>query len=164
MTNSTAWNYDNTLFSTSTANANTMIVRRLIGDVLSNDRQLSDNEIAFAVSQYSNLYLAAAEAARWIAMQYARQVDLVTGELKTNYSQRSRQYRTLAADLQNRGVARGGVIPYAGGLSVTDKQSQEDDPDRVVPNFNLGMTDNTLPTGIVGHENPGNPEDTGSQV
>lgn len=156
---STGWTYQSTLLSTSTAVINTMVVRRMIGDVLTGDQQLQDGEINYAIAQYSNLYLASAECARWIAAQFSRQVDLVQGELKTNYSQRAKSYKIMADDLQQRGMSRGaGSMPYAGGISVSDKQAQVEDTDRVTPQFNIGMDDNLLPEGA-GSANltPGNP-------
>lgn len=156
---STNWTYDTSLYSTSTASMGTMIVRRYIGDVLANDQQLQDVEINYAITEYSNYYLAAAECARWIAAQYSRKVDVVQGELKTNYSNQAKAYTERAIELEQRGMARGGgAMPYAGGISVEDKGQQIADPDRVTPQFNIGMDDNPLPVGFgSGNETPGNP-------
>lgn len=156
---STNWSYDVSLFSTSTGNIGTMIVRRYVGDVLTNDQQLQDAEINYAISTYANYFLAAAECARWISAQYSRKVDVVQGELKTNYSNQAKAYNERAIDLEQRGMARaGGAMPYAGGISVTDKSDQLADPDRVTPQFNIGMDDNSLPVGFgSGNETPGNP-------
>ena len=143
-TSSTGWSYDPTLFSTSTATGPTMICRRLIGDVLASDQQLQDGEINFAIGQYSNIYLAAAECSRWISSQYSRKVDLVTGTLKTNYSEAAKAYTLRAKELEARGMARGGAMPYCGGISLADKRAQEADTDRVPPQFKLGLEDNVL--------------------
>lgn len=154
---STAWTYNSTLLSTATADANTMVVRRLIGDVLVGGQQLQDGEINFAVAQYANLYLAAAECSRWLAAQFSREVDLVTGQLKTNYSQKARSYAALAIQLEQRGVSRGaGALPYVGGTSVADKAAQVADTDRVAPQFTLAMDDN-LRAGPATTETPDNP-------
>lgn len=157
MVGSTAWTYDNTLLSTSTANVDVMTVRLMIGDRLPGRQLLYDAEILFNISQFANLYLAAAECARNISLQYATQVDLVQGELKTNYSQITKMFAERAAMLESRGMARGGAMPYAGGISVQDKQNYVADPDRVVPNFNIGQQDNFSPVTPVGNETPGNP-------
>ena len=119
-------------------------VRFLVGDVLSTKPQLQDGEINFAISQYSNIYLAAAECSRWIAGQYSRKVDLVTGTLKTNYSEAAKAYTLRATELEARGMARGGAMPYCGGISLADKRAQEADTDRVPPQFKLGLEDNVL--------------------
>jgi len=164
---STAWSYDSSLFSTSTGTQATMIVRRLIGDVLSGNPQLQDGEINFAIAEWSNYYLAGAECCRWLSAQYSREVDLVQGDLKTNYSNKAKAYRDRATELETLGNTRGAAgagLAYAGGISVQDKIAQENDPDRVDPQYNLGMQDNTLPTGIVGNETPGNPTTGGDGV
>ena len=46
------------------------------------------------------------------------------------------------------GPLRPSVSPYAGGISVSDKETQEEDTDRVVPAFNrtLHTHPGTLPT------------------
>lgn len=153
------WTYDPGALMTSTLYQ----VRRLIGDTKQNDPQINDEEVNFCLSLYPNVYLAAAEAARQIAANYARQVDIVQagtgGNLTTNYSQRSKAFSLLAATLEQRGMSRGAFMPYAGGISQADKQTQEDNADRVQPQFVIGMMDNLLPVGVgSGHETPGNPD------
>jgi hypothetical protein len=136
-----------------------MVVRRMIGDVLTNDQQLQDTEINYAVSQYANLYLAAAECARWISAQYSRKVDTVQGEIRTLYSAQQRAYAQRAVDLEQRGMSRGaGAMPYAGAMTVADKGAQIADTSRVAPQFNVGMQDDLIPVGVgSGNETPGNP-------
>lgn len=137
-----------------------MQIRRLIGDVLLSDQQLQDEEIIWINSRYSNIYSAAAECCRDIAANFSRQVDLVQGELKNNYSRRAVAYMIMAKDLENRGLR--GVIPYAGGISNEDKFEQATDPDRVTPAFNVQEFDNLLPVGPAGNETPtNNSPDTG---
>lgn len=129
-----------------------MQVRLLIEDTVPNDQLLQDEEITFILSRYNNTSSACAEACRTIAMKYARQVDLVQGQLKTNYSQRSKIYVARAADFEARGLA--GVLPYAGGISASDKQSVAEDTDRVAPDFNRGQFDDLLPVGPEGQQTP----------
>lgn len=134
-------------------------VRRLIGDVIATDQQIADEEIAFSLTQRSSIYGAAADACRYIAAQYSRKADVVVqspggGALKTNYSQQSKSYLAMAAQFENASIGRGGALPYAGGISVTDKQNAEADTDRVAPQYNIGLDDNWLPEGIVGNELP----------
>ena len=131
-------------------------VRRMIGDVIQTDQQIADEEIAFAITQRSSVYGAAADCCRFIAAQYSRKVDVVTqgagGMLKTNYSAQATAYKAMAANFESIAVSRGGAMPYAGGISVSDKQSNEGDSDRVAPQFNIGMDDNQLPVGSIGNE------------
>jgi len=136
------WTYDSTALRTNTLYQ----VRRLVGDVLASDQQLQDEEIRFAISLYSNVYLAAAECCREIAAQYSRKVNTVQGAsgLQTNYSQQAIAYTLRAKELENRGMARGGTMPYMGGISIADKVAQQNDTDRVQPSFIIGMDDNLL--------------------
>jgi hypothetical protein len=147
-----SWTYNAQLLATWP----TYQVRRLIGDVVSTDQQLQDEEIAFALTQRSTVYGAAAECARNLAAQYGRQVDVVTsgagGMLKTNYSSKARIYAAMALEYEGKSAMTGAGLPYAGGISVTDKQNQLANTDRVSPQFNIGMEDNTLPVGSVGNE------------
>lgn len=142
------WSYNPLIIATSSL----MQVRRLIGDVLSADQQLQDEEINWEISRFSTIYGAAAECCRTIASQFARQVDLVQGQLKTNYSRRSVRYEQLAKDLEQRGLR--GVIPYAGGIGIADKNTNEGNSDRVPPDFNRGMFDNLYPEFPVGNQTP----------
>lgn len=44
-------------------------------------------------------------------------------------------------------------MPYAGGISVMDKEMQEQDTDRVQPQFNIGLDDNlNMPFGPAGNQ------------
>jgi hypothetical protein len=43
-------------------------------------------------------------------------------------------------------------MPYAGGISIADKQMQELDADRVPPGFQIGMDQNELPVAAAGNE------------
>lgn len=125
-------------------------VRQLIGDTIQSDQQLQDQQILWAIGEYSNEWLAAAECCRNIAAYYSRLVDTVEGTLRTLYSSRTKRYQSLAADLEQRGFARGGTTVYAGGISITDKQNVVANTDRVPPNFVIAMYDNLLPEGPVG--------------
>jgi len=140
-------------------------VRNIIGDTVQSDQLLGDSVIEWAIEQYSNEWLAAAECARNIAIGFARQVDIGEGALKKNYSQRSKQYSRLAADLEQRGYSRGGAQAYAGGTSITDKENALANTDRVPPSFLIAMHDNLLPESPVGLQsdaNLGAPQDLGA--
>lgn len=151
------WSYDATALATSKKDQ----VRRLIGDVLTNDQQIYDEEIVFALTQKPSIYGAGADCCRYIAAQYSRKADLVQGELKTNYSRLATAYEERAVTLDRYNLIRGAGVPYAGAMSQADKQSQVNNPDRVPPQFNLGMDDNQIPVTEAGNVVPGSP---GSQA
>lgn len=145
------WTYNPVLLSTS----NLYQIRFLIGDTQQGDKLLSDTEITFTRTQYSNNWLAAAACCRAIALKLARVVDLGQGGLKMQYSQKSKAYQLLAVKLESDGYAKGAIGGYAGGISRADVQSQDTNTDRVQPEFTIGWTDNmVVPVGPVGHIAP----------
>lgn len=145
------WTYNPAQLTTN----NVYQVRRLIGDTKYADQQMQDQEIQWYVDNYGNVWTAAANCARALAAEFSRLVDTVQGELRTLYGQKAKNYFLTASQLELQGKARGGVYVLAGGISVSDKESQVADTDRVAPQFNIEMFDNLLPTSPVGHEVPG---------
>jgi len=138
-----AWTFDQSMIATTPLYQ----VRDLIGDTLIGDQQLVDAQIEFSIASFSNIYLAAADCCRKIAMRYAREVDITQGELHTVYSQRTRNYTAMVRMYTDLGMQRGGVMPFAGGISIADKTNRVEDPDRVPPQFNLLMFDDLIPLG-----------------
>lgn len=130
-----AWTYDGDL--TSSLNQ----VRLLIGDVDTTDQQLQDEEITLFLGTTGpfgfggNLWLAAAACCDALAARYARQVDTKIGAFSAVLSERGRAYQSRARDLRRDATRRGGILPYAGGLTIADKQTQEQDSGRVDPFF-----------------------------
>lgn len=114
-------------------------VRLLVGDTDSTDQLVSDEEITWAVAQGPTT-LAAARIAEVIAGRFSRRADKEVGDLSLRASQKAKAYLVLAQRLQVRANLVAGV-PYAGGISVSDKQDQEDDTDRV-SGSSVGMHDN----------------------
>lgn len=110
-------------------------VRFLIGDTDTDDQQLTNEEIAYLLTIYPNPAGAALGAARGLFSKYARYCDQKTGDIDIKYSQRRDAYAALMLQLQL-GMA---PVPYAGGISVSDKEIDEDDADRVDPAFSVGM-------------------------
>jgi hypothetical protein len=154
------WSYNTAELATNT----TYQVRFTIGDTLPNDPQLQDEEIAFALSMRSSIYGASADCCRAIAAGLSRQADSSQGPQRTTYSSKARAYATRAAQLDNLAVTRGGVMPYAGGISISDKVAQETDTDRVAPQFQVGMEDNYLPLAPAGNEGTITPSGEGTGV
>lgn len=128
-----AWTYSGDP-STSTKDA----VRFLIGDTNAADPQLQDEEITYLLNLYGgNIYTAAIVAARSLASKYSREPDVKIGDYSTSNSQKAKAYLALANELeqtQNKGLL-GRVKPYAGGISIADKQQDEQNTDRVLPAF-----------------------------
>lgn len=133
--------------------------RRWMGDVIQDDWQMTDEEISWAIASRGNVIMAAADCCRQIAAQYSRKVDTTSpGPVATRYSTEAKAYADRAKELDAIVQARGiGVMPYAGGISVTDKTNVQQDTDRVSPSFTIGLSDNAIPIRSTGPETFANP-------
>ena len=116
-------------------------VRFLVGDTDTSDQQVTDEEIAWALSENSsNAYMAASVIAHAISAKFSRKADKAVGDLRLSYSQLSKQYADLGTRLRSQGALRG-VQPYSGGISKADKQTQNDDDDYDKPFFTRKLMD-----------------------
>ena len=127
-------------------------VRLLIGDTLTADQQLQDEEIGYLLTTRSSVYGTAAECCRSLQAKFSRSVDQAAGDSKTRYSQMAQAYGVKAAEFEVKAAVAGGNLPYAGGMSIADKILQEQDSDRVPPQFQIGMDDDYLPVAPAGNE------------
>ncbi len=135
-----------------------------IGDTIVNDQQLKDGEITFALNNNGNdPLLAAVDCLRSLASRYSRLVDTISpGELQTRYSSKSTAYAMRARELEALATKRGiGVTVFAGGISILSKDQYQQDPDRVLPSFNIGMMDAKLPLPQLAQELMTNPSPVG---
>lgn len=140
--------YDPRLLATNT----TTQVRMMIGDTDSSDPLFQDEEIAYALTQRPTALGAAADCCRSLAAKFSRQVDSAIGDLRASFSQKYDHFLALSYQLDAKATEQGGGTPYAGGISEIDKENQQEDTDRVPPQYTLGMTDNELPVPSVGNE------------
>lgn len=144
-----SWNYN----PSDLANTPIDQVRLLIGDTESTDPQFQDEEIAFFLLTLSP-YRAAAQCCRALSAKFSRSVNFAAGMTRIAYGDLAKAYalRAIAFDQQATRAGAGGM-PYAGGISKSDKQLQDADSDRVEPQFTLGAEDNnTIPVGSVENE------------
>lgn len=120
-------------------------VRFWIGDTTEATQQLSDEELAYLLTLAGgNVLQAAVAGCLQLANRYSSQVDFaVETELRVDLSQRAAAYAKRAQELrdQSKIPGFGGLVPvpYAGGISVSDTQRQEQDGDRVPPGFVVGI-------------------------
>lgn len=145
------WTYDPALLATSQL----FQVRTLIADVNFNDQLLWDEQITFALTQRGNIYSAAADCCRQIAAKYSRDIDISEGLLRKTFSVRQRAFADRAGELDMRAKFTGKGLPYAGGISRSDKQLREQNTDRVMPQFMIGLMDDWLPVGPVDNQKGG---------
>lgn len=109
-------------------------VRYLVGDTDTTDQLTSDEEIAYAVTQKGGVYPAALFVAGRIIAKLARRVSSSVGPVSVSLSDQIRHYNEVVIPEIKQGMASG-ALPFAGGISVSDKQAQEVDTDRVPPFF-----------------------------
>lgn len=115
-------------------------VRLLLGDTDVAHERLSDAAIDFLLfDQNDNTTRAAARGAEFLAAKYATlPSEKKVGPLMLMYGTRaitvSAQYAEIAQMLWAQ-ASQEGVIPWAGGISRTDKLDRASDTDRIRPTF-----------------------------
>jgi len=138
----TGWTYDPSVAS------DVDKVRLLIGDTNPADRLLTDSEILFFLElRGGDVFKAAADAAKAVAARFSRLADTTNLSLSIAASQRAEAYWKLASELDTRADLLGGSEMFVGGLSVSGKESLDEDTDAVQPSFRIGQDDEpgTLP-------------------
>jgi len=121
-------------------------VRFLVGDTDSDDRQIADEEILFCIAESASYWSAAAMACRTLAGRYARSVSRSVGDLSLNAETKAQHYHDLAAQYESMAGEAGFSVfalssPYAGGISVDDRDNQIANSDRVDPMAEVGNMD-----------------------
>lgn len=117
-------------------------VRIECGDVVFADQQLDDKAIAYAQTVEGSILSAAARCCEWLQSFYARKADMSEGALRIALSQRAKAYLEKSKELRFRDAIT--AVPYAGGISIADKENNNNDTDRVPPAFFRGMQDNPI--------------------
>ena len=120
--------------------------RFLTGDTDTNDQIFADEEIAWTISENgSNVYLASSALCEAAASKYARLVSLELEEdVAADLDQISKMYKEMAKDFRTKAGWKGlgGSSAFAGGISISNKDSYEGDSDRVAPMFTKDMHNN----------------------
>lgn len=119
-------------------------VRFLIGDTVKCEPLVMDEEIDFALSEFSDTRLAAAMVLRAMAAKCTREVSITVGDVSvTNVSSKASGYLKLAAEFDPNGWTIGTVLalPSFGGLSLSEKTDLDSDSDAVQPEFIKKMDD-----------------------
>ena len=133
-----AWSYDPTDLNTTTASGRLNTVRLLVGDTDTLDQQKQNEEITFALSQNgNNVYYSGAWVARAIASKYSRKVNTeLSGALKADYSDLSKQYKLLADALEYQGKTSGAAVGVlAGGITKSGVEAVRADTNRIEGSF-----------------------------
>ena len=117
-------------------------VRFLVFDTDTNDQLLSNEEIAWLLSEQTNVYLAAANAAEVIAAKFAKDITRSAVGLSATVGNRAQFYLDLADKLRDQvGTTNQRAEVFAGGLTVSGKDSLDSDSDAVQPSFRIGEFD-----------------------
>ena len=109
-------------------------VRFWTGDTNSTLPLLQDEEIEYALTLQPNIRLCAADCLDAIATKLSQEVNFSSLDLRMDLGQRAANYRKRAIELRKE-AQRIAATPYAGGISVADKDLREADADRVKPAF-----------------------------
>ncbi len=115
-------------------------VRFLLGDTNSSNELISDEEIAYLLTKYGSALSAAQQGARAISAKVSSQVDESTGEMSKSKGALAERYRLLAEELKSQ-IADGDIDMFAGGISIADIESRQEDTDRPSDQFEVGMND-----------------------
>lgn len=113
-------------------------VRFEIGDTVSTDPQLSDEEIDYILTQRATVGQAAVLCIDHLIAKYSRLVTQSVGSVSVSYGDRIRQFKELLARLRLR-TSRAPIV--IGGTSVSEKAAADEDTDRDAPVFKVGMFD-----------------------
>ncbi len=114
-------------------------VRLLIGDTDECDQLLQDEEINFFLDLECSILRAARSAAHQLASSFGRQADEKVGQISVSFSNRAKHFLDLAKQLQMRADAQSLDGIYAGGISISDKETRQEDGDRVEPRFSKDL-------------------------
>jgi len=118
-------------------------VRFLVGDTDKDDALVQDEEINYAIGVESSTLRAAVRVSRAIAAHYARAVEKQVGDLKIKAGEKYKNYLDIMKALEEEAAGSiPGASPFAGGISTSQKETQENNSDRVAPYFSRDMMDN----------------------
>lgn len=116
-------------------------IRLEVGDTDTNRQLLQDEEIAQAIPVEGNFWLATARCAEMISRLMLSKVDVKLGRaMQVTYTLAAQQYKEMAKELRKK--ALGTRAPWVGGMSVSDKETYEEDTDLIQPAFARSMLSN----------------------
>ena len=139
------WTYDSAAFDSTTVGTYTgskkgerWQVRLLIQDTDTIRQLFQDAEIDWQLTKEANVYMTAAMLCDILVAKAGNVKSKRISELVISYS--ASFYRSLAGELRARGS--GHQVPYAGGISIADKDALRDDSDWVPPAIPRKLDDN----------------------
>lgn len=111
-------------------------VRFLIGDTVESEKLVEDEEIAWAVTEWSDVYLAAASIADSVATQYAVEGSVSADGMSFSGTDVGKSFAARATQLRKMsGWRRQASEPYVGGISWAERVKSDQDTDLIQPHF-----------------------------
>ena len=126
------------------ANVERDAVRVLINDTSETSNSLSDETIAWLLSEHSNVWYAAAAGCDIFASTYASAVtEKQVGDLKlkAGAGDPAKQWHEMAKRYRTQAAVKG-FKAYSGGISIADAETELSDSDRPSDQAAVGMHDN----------------------
>lgn len=116
-------------------------VRLHVGDINDDIELLSDAEYQYYLTKYNGSERRAAlDAARAILFKITRYSRQRTGDIEVYGAEWFKNYRdALMMMLTNPELTIAIPVPYAGGISTSDMQSNADNSDNVAPQMYIGF-------------------------
>jgi hypothetical protein len=107
-------------------------VRFISGFTDNDDQRIMDREITWLLTENgSDPYRAAVKALSFVSAKVASLADKEVGDLKITLSQQAKGYREAAkaVEKEQKNIALLRLAPYAGGISIADKDLTRADTD-----------------------------------
>lgn len=114
-------------------------VRFALADTDENDPLVSNEEITSGLTQYGNVFSAASNLARSIALKLGRRPSVTFQQAGLSSKEQHDHYIQLSQELAARAAVEGGAGIFGGGISIADKGTREADTDRVPPAFTVNL-------------------------
>ena len=120
-------------------------VRYMIQDTNIEDFYFSDNEITAMLGIWGGYQSTAIACCEILASKFIMKAeDKTVGKLTLKYGNLAKKYADLAKVLRFQLLKF--VQPYLGGVSISDKATNEEDADRTQPAFRRNIMKQKLPT------------------
>lgn len=116
-------------------------IRFLIGDTVSSAPLVTDEEIAWALTQNTNVYGAAEIIVNGLASKFCTLSNATVGPIKVEYTTRAEVFLKMAKSFKYKAEAKASLDVYGGGISYSDEETQKEDSDRIPLSIFTGITD-----------------------
>lgn len=102
---------------------------------------LSDAELNYCISRYTNALIAAASACDVLAARFTNDVDKRIGNLSVSGGQRAEAWRKRGNELRAQAAREGIYEVFAGGVYEADSLAQDSDSTVIQPHTRVGQDD-----------------------